>query len=270
VRGPIGRSAIDFEGPRYESGQVEIGWSADRPVAVEVVGEWGQVKHGLVCGDEGMGRSGVLQQVALGALASRAFGVLSCNGQDDRTSALSRFATGTVHQQLAALEEFSELRFVQRRGTTQYSKPSPERPGVLWLVEGLDRHLCADRDFAQRVGRLLRRAHRNGIGVWGITPGMRLWADFGGVGSVWAALSGSTCVAFPARTAAPEPLPTGVRLDASVLPYEPGRALVATQDGVASILAERMDNAAPWIEAAQQVAWDDEAGELFARHGLKP
>jgi hypothetical protein len=269
-------AATEFAGPSYDGGRIEIGRSADgRGQVVQIADGIGRTLHGLVVGDSGMGRTGVLEQVALGALASRAFRVLFANRDRGRARALDRFgmrADGRpagAELQLAALTEFVNLRLWQRaQGAGRDFNPSPERPGVVWLVKGLNVELCADREFARRMQVLVEHGVKAGVSVWGITPGCELGADFGGFAQLRDGLAQRQVVLLPTTSRYSYTTPEGHKLDRRSAPYEPGYAALGTPHGVEALRTHHVRDAQRWVDAAEPVAWDDDARTVFARHGL--
>lgn len=270
----IGTEAvIEYEGPTYDEGWVEIGLGEDGGThAVRIADDDGRPMNGLVFGDSGMGRSGVLTQVALGAVQSQAFRVMFTDGDRSGASALDRFGRGmnglmpTAHRQVGALEDLVVLR-LDESGWRGFA-PSPERPGLVWLIKGLDELLRNDTLFGRRLDAVLRRAVKAGIGVWGMTRGYELSADFGGFADVRAKLSAENCVAFPSTSQYGYLTSAGYKVDARVLPHTPGYAALALPHGLDEIRTKRVTDPQRWVDAAQEPEWDHEAAAVLARHGL--
>jgi hypothetical protein len=275
MKGIDAQAATEFAGPSYDAGQIEIGRSVDgRGQHVQIANGEGRALHGLVTGDPGMGRTGVLEQVALGALESGAFRVMFTKGDPDGRLALDRFGRGAdgdaagFHMQLWAVEAFVELRREQRRKVDGRDfNPSPQRPGLVWLIKGLDAVL-RDANIAKRVQGLLPSAAKAGVSVWGITEGLELTADFGGFAMVRTELTRRQIVAFAGSSRYDHTFPNGAVVDGRELPYAPGWAQLGTLRGVEEIRTHHVSDAQRWVDAARQPAWDDEAREVFERHAL--
>ncbi|WP_337826873.1 hypothetical protein [Pseudonocardia sp. UM4_GMWB1] len=188
---------IPYQGPRYDDGVIPLGPFADGEgemafYAAEDIG----VRNGLVTGEPGSGKSACLEAIGLGLKHSAAWHLFFGDGDPDGGSSpvlndisdWSEAGPQGVLAQLEAIEAALKIRSLLKSTLTEGPDgtpvpisdpdqqsplrkllPSPAVPGLMWIIDELQR-LSTDpaliaQDFIPRLERVVRIGRKYGVAV---------------------------------------------------------------------------------------------------------
>jgi hypothetical protein len=273
-------AGIPYQGPRYHEGQIAVGPYGDGTGwgCVQITNHKATCMNGLVCGDPGSGKSVFLENLGMSALYSGCWKVFYCDGSEDADSSslLNDHMTWSMAgidgawKQLEALESYAKTRGLENNALpadVRGVNPSPERMGILWIIDEFHRLAKIDGAWAKRVEDLVRIGRKKGIAVWVATQGLELSGDFAGLATLRDILTSYNVVAFYSSSKYAHTLVSGVEIAPNTLPADGGYAYLATKRTGSRAAMLRTDFAldmTPWARLIPDHPWD-EAGYLAVK-----
>ncbi|WP_405501092.1 hypothetical protein OG501_20305 [Streptomyces niveus] len=170
-----------------ESGEVKIGESRDGQRLGIVLHKPGSgVRHGVIAGGKGVGKSNSLTLLLLGALSSGKYILWLMDWSPEQkhhkplrdADAVDRFSGNDLQRSLGILEAASHiLEFRREKGG--YRDPMPEKPALLIGIEDAHHLFNASHEASSLCLRILRDGANVGVSVFFTLPDISL-ESFGG------------------------------------------------------------------------------------------
>lgn len=208
-----------YPGPRYDpaTGEIDIGVTARGRVSKWLLNPPGAgVRHGLIVGEEGCGKTNTLRILNLGAVSSGLF-VLWAAGPSGRhdlswmKDAADWIVTG--REQTTEMLRAAAQVVAARLGEGGYAQPSPERPGILLTIDDCQQVFAGNPEAARLAEAILADGARTGIALVVTARGTEL-AYFGGSAKLRAGFAAGTKAAMGANAhAIYNALRTNIQMD---------------------------------------------------------
>lgn len=264
---------IPYQGPRYDNGFIDAGMFADGTGwgSVQLTDHKNTVMNGLVCGDPGAGKSVFLENLGMSALHSKCWKVFYCDGSEDADSSSllndhmtwSEAGLAGAWAQLKAVKRYCKARGLENNALgpeVRGVNPSPQRLGLLWIIDEFHRLVKQDKEFAKEVEQVVRLGRKKGVAIWVATQGLDLSLDFAGISTLRDILTSRNVVAFYSSSTYAHTLISGVNMAPNTLPSDGGYAYLSRpgMSNRASMLrTDFAPDMTPWARELLDVPWDD-------------
>lgn len=269
---------IDYYGPRYDNGYIAVGPWRDGTGwgSVRIADHKSSVMNGLVSGDPGAGKSVFLENLGMSALHSGRWLVFYCDGSPDNDSSpiLSNYMTVSAAgikgawEQMEAVEEFMDGRGKENAALPPDIRgvdPSPERLGLLWIIDEFHALARADKRFASELESRVRVGRKRGAAVWTATQGLDLNLDFAGISTLRDILTSRNVVSFYSSSTYAHGLINGPVIAPHTLPSDGGYSYLraAGSNRAAMLRTDYSDDMTPWARRLPPLSLEkDEIAEL--------
>lgn len=177
---------VEYRGPSYnpKTGRFAMGVGANGAVGTWTLHTPGEgMRHGLIAGDRGLGKSNFLRGIALEASQARRFSVFIAepDGRHDigEATTAAAYATASTVEETAAMLETIDRTITARQSTGGYTDPTPQRPGLLVLIDEAQQVFAGNPHAVALAERIVRDGGPAGVGLVVTTRGADL-AYFGG------------------------------------------------------------------------------------------
>ncbi|MCI2424330.1 ATP-binding protein [Saccharopolyspora sp. K220] len=277
------KDGVPYQGPRYDNGWIAVGpWRDGQGWgSIRLADHNASVFNGLVTGDPGTGKSVFLENLGMSALASGCWKVFYTDGSEDADSSSllndhmtwSQAGIEGAWRSLAAVKDYLAYRGVENNALPADIRgvnPSPERMGLLWIIDELHRLAAADPAFALELAQVVRLGRKKGVAVWGATQGVDLKEDFGGVTALRDILTSRNVVAFYSSSTYAHTMISGAKIAPNTLPNDGGYAYLKTPGMMraAMLRTDYSQDMTPWARQIPEYPWD-EGGWLSVRKHLE-
>ncbi|MFC7344613.1 hypothetical protein [Saccharopolyspora griseoalba] len=273
------KRGVPYQGPRYNNGEIAVGpWrDGEGWGSIVLTDHKNSVYNGLVTGDPGMGKSVFLENLGMSALSSGCWQVFYTDGSEDADSSalLNKYMTWSeaglkgARRQLAAVKNYLEMRGVENNATgTRGVNPSPERVGLLWIIDELHRLATADPEFAAELAQVVRLGRKKGVSVWGATQGTDLKEDFGSVTALRDILTSRNVAACYSSSKYGHSLISGAALAPNTLPNDGGYMYLKTpgMSRYAMLRTDYAEDMTRWAAAIPECPWDENGYLSVKKH----
>lgn len=231
LHSPIEESVL-FDGPRYDNGKILLGPHADGlGDAFYRLYVPDGIRGGAIYGGSGIGKSRLIEVIALTAQACTPTVIFYIDGQDGNSStALWENATwsGGPDYASAMLRSIESIQRYRQRYNKYHRldgfTPTPEFPGILVIVD--ECHRIFNTKNAQRWGYLAREGRKVGIGILAATQNPNS-TSMGGEEALRQSLQDGNCLLMRMRSHTASIVVPGIDIDLSRLPAMPGYAVPA-------------------------------------------
>jgi hypothetical protein len=271
TRNPL-QGGVSYRGPRYDNGFIAAGPWVDGEGwgSIQLTDHNATVINGLVTGDPGTGKSVFLENLGMSAQWSSCWKVFYCDGSEDADSSslLNDYMTASeagiagAWRQMAAVKEYLALRGEENNALpadVRGVNPSPDRMGLLWIIDEAHRLFRIDPQFAQELAQVVRLGRKKGVAVWCATQGVDLKADFGNVPALRDILTSRNVVAFYSSSTYAHTMISGTAIAPNRLPTDGGYAFLKapTMTRALMLRTDYAQDMTPWAREIPIYPWDE-------------
>lgn len=277
------KDGVAYQGPRYKDGYIAVGpWRDGQSWgSIQLSDHKATVINGLVTGDPGTGKSVFLENLGMSALASGVWKVFYTDGSEDADSSQllndymtwSQAGLGGARRQLKAVKDYLALRGVENNALPPDIRgvnPSPERVGLVWIIDELHRLVTVDREFAEELAQVVRLGRKKGVAVWGATQGVDLKDDFGGIAALRDILTSRNVISFYSSSTYGHTMISGPKASPNTLPTGGGYAYLKTPalSRAAMLRTDFAEDMTKWAKQIPNHEWD-KAGWLAVKKHIE-
>jgi hypothetical protein len=190
-----------YPGPHYDlaTGEIDIGVTSDGRVSKWLLNPPGVgIRHGLIVGDEGCGKTNTLRILNLGALSSGLFVLWAADaaGRNDLSwmhGAADQIASG--RQQTIELLRAGANVVAARLSHGGYTVPSSDKPGILLTIDDCQQVFAGNPEATRLAEMILDGGSRAGVALVVTARGVDR-AYFGGSAKLRAGFAAGTKAAM--------------------------------------------------------------------------